>query len=83
MGQVISMEDKAQEIIEQISNARMPELYRIQTELYGKQIDIIESIIDVLNDLYVKDTPHMVTKPLADQINYLSAISNSINSFNF
>lgn len=72
MPKVTSIEIKAREAVERISNERLPEVYNKQADVYEMQVDIIEDIIDILNELHFKEVIHMNTNPLVEQIAYLS-----------
>lgn len=68
----VSTERKVRESIEHISNQRLPGIYKMQADLYDAQIGIIEDIVDVLNELYMKDVMHVNTNGLTQQVAYLS-----------
>lgn len=72
MVQVVSIERRAKTAIERISNERLPGIYQMQANLYDAQIGIIEDIVNVLNELYMKDVAHVNTNGLTQQVAYLS-----------
>ena len=69
---VVSIERKARAAIERISNERLPGIYQKQADLYDEQIGIIEDIVGVLNELYMRDVTHVNTNGLTQQVAYLS-----------
>ena len=72
MPEIVSIESRAKKEIERITNERMPELYLKKAEVYEMQAGIMSDIIDLLNGIYFKEVGNINTKPLIEQIGYLS-----------